>query len=63
MLWFLNRYIFPSIPDFDDFVLTRVVAGLISKSPVLDFVEGEEHFHGKVPWKHAMKSPSVNSAA
>jgi 2-polyprenyl-6-methoxyphenol hydroxylase-like FAD-dependent oxidoreductase len=63
MLWFLDRYIFPSIPGFDDFVLTRVVAGLISKSPVLDFVESEEPFQGKVPWKHAMKSPSVKSAA
>ncbi|KAK9482016.1 hypothetical protein V1527DRAFT_477760 [Lipomyces starkeyi] len=63
MLWFLDRYIFSSIPGFDDFALTWFVAGLISKSPILDFVESEEPFQGKVPWKHAMKSPSVKSAA
>jgi 2-polyprenyl-6-methoxyphenol hydroxylase-like FAD-dependent oxidoreductase len=63
MLWVLDRYILPSVPGFDDFMLTRVLARSIRNSPVLDFVESEEHFQGRIPWKHAMQPPSIKSVA
>ncbi|KAL1853167.1 hypothetical protein Daus18300_011906 [Diaporthe australafricana] len=57
----LDRYIFPAIPNFDDFMVTHLVSGLVSKTVVLDFVESEEPFQGKVPWKHAMRAPNIKS--
>lgn len=61
ILRIIDRYVIPSIPGFDDFLLTRVVAGWVSRSPVLDFVECEEPFKGKVTWRHSMKSPVSKS--
>lgn len=58
----LDRYVFPAIPNFDDFMVTHFVSGLVSKTLVLDFVESEEPFQGKVPWKHAMIAPTMKSS-
>ncbi|KAK5654685.1 hypothetical protein OQA88_7009 [Cercophora sp. LCS_1] len=54
-----DRYIFPRIPGLDNFLLTHVVAKGISKTLVLDFVEGEETFEGRVPWKKQIKARSL----
>ncbi|KAH8167170.1 hypothetical protein CIB48_g1074 [Xylaria polymorpha] len=53
-----DRYIFPSIPRFDEFMLTHVVAKGISDSFVFKFVDSKEQYQGTIPWKHSMKSPS-----
>lgn len=55
----LDRYVLPVIPKFNEFVITYVLAGLISKTLVLDFVESEEPFKGKIPWKQSMKPSSI----
>ncbi|KAI3390478.1 hypothetical protein diail_9555 [Diaporthe ilicicola] len=55
----LDRYVFPAIPKFNEFVITHFISGWVSKTLVFDFVESEEPFQGKVPWKHAMKAPNV----
>ncbi|KAK3390049.1 hypothetical protein B0H63DRAFT_538208 [Podospora didyma] len=51
----LDRYIIPAIPWFDGFFISKVVSPRISKMAVLDFVEGEESFKGKMPWKNGIK--------
>ncbi|KAK3317564.1 hypothetical protein B0T19DRAFT_293717 [Cercophora scortea] len=55
--WLQDRYIFPSIPGWDPFMIDHVLAKAISGSLVFDFVEAEEPFQGRVPWKHAIPSP------
>lgn len=52
-----ERYLLPAIPKLDEFFITHVIAGPVSRTLVLDFVESQEPFQGKVPWKHAMKAP------
>lgn len=53
----MDRYILPAIPKMDEFAITYLVSGPVSRTIVLDFIECEEPFQGKVPWKHAMKTP------
>ncbi|KAK3689271.1 hypothetical protein B0T22DRAFT_513498 [Podospora appendiculata] len=60
--WLLDRYIFPSIPEWDMFMARRVLAKDVSACLVFDFVEAEEPFEGTVPLKHAMPSPGVKKA-
>ncbi|RYP04849.1 hypothetical protein DL765_010029 [Monosporascus sp. GIB2] len=58
----LDRYLLPSIPGLDGFMLTYVIAGKISKGLVLNYVESGESFQGKVPWKNVIKSPNAKLA-
>jgi 2-polyprenyl-6-methoxyphenol hydroxylase-like FAD-dependent oxidoreductase len=58
--WLLDRYILSSIPGFDDFMVTKVMAGPISRSFVLNFVKADESYQGKVPWKHVMTSSGMD---
>lgn len=53
----MDRYVLPAIPKFDEFGITYFISGPVSKTLVLDFIESEEPFQGKIPWKHAMKAP------
>lgn len=60
--WFqhlLDRYVLPALPNMDEFVITHVISPPVSRTLVLDFVESEEPFQGKVPWKHPMKAPKL----
>lgn len=57
----LDRYVLPAIPKMDEFAINYTVSGPVSKTLVLDFVESEEPFQGKVAWKHAMKAPKLVS--
>lgn len=61
ILHLLDRYVLPAIPKMDEFAINYTVSGPISQTLVLDFVESEEPFQGKVPWKHAMKAPDLVS--
>lgn len=53
----LDRYVLPAIPKMDEFAITHMVSGPVSRTLVLDFIECEEPFQGTVAWKHAMKIP------
>lgn len=55
----MDRYILPMIPRLDKLLLNHIAAKHISKSLVLDFVEGEEVFHGRVPWENKIKQTSM----
>ncbi|KAI5860105.1 hypothetical protein GGS23DRAFT_249538 [Durotheca rogersii] len=55
----LDRYILPWIPRFDEFMLTYIMTTTTRNCVVLNFVEGEEPFQGKVPWANAVKPPSI----
>lgn len=59
----LDRYVLPAIPKFDEFAITYFISGLVSKTLVLDFIESEEPFQGRVPWKKAMKAPQSKVTA
>lgn len=56
----LDRYVLPAIPKMDEFAITHMVSGPVSRTLVLDFIEGEEPFQGTVAWKHAMKNPQAS---
>ncbi|KAI0452446.1 hypothetical protein F5B21DRAFT_516079 [Xylaria acuta] len=56
MFRLFDRYIFPSIPGFDEFMVTHVVAKEISKSFIFNFVNSKEYYQGTIPWKHVMAS-------
>lgn len=58
----LDRYVLPALPNMDEFVITHVISPPVSRTLVLDFVESEEPFQGKVPWKHPMKAPKLKAA-
>lgn len=53
----LDRYVLPAIPKMDEFAITHMVSGPVSRTLVLDFIESEEPFQGTVAWKYAMKVP------
>jgi 2-polyprenyl-6-methoxyphenol hydroxylase-like FAD-dependent oxidoreductase len=58
ILHLLDRYVLPAIPKMDEFAINHTISGPVSSTFVLDFLESEEPFHGKVPWEHAMKGPA-----
>ena len=60
ILHLLDRYVLPAIPKIDEFAINHTVSGPVSRTLVLDFVESEEPFQGKVAWKHGMKGPKSN---
>jgi 2-polyprenyl-6-methoxyphenol hydroxylase-like FAD-dependent oxidoreductase len=60
LYWLLDRYVFSSIPSFDDFLVTHVLGGPISSSFVLNFAEAYEPFQGQIPWKYPLIAPSTN---
>lgn len=55
----LDRYVLPAIPKMDELALSYIISPPVSRTLVLDFVESEEPFQGKIPWKHAMKPPQL----
>lgn len=59
--WLLDRYILSSIPGFDEFLITKFFAGPISRALILNSVQVDEPFQGKVPWKHALIASSTDS--
>lgn len=59
----MDRYVLPAIPKMDEFAVTQFTARPISRTLVLDFVESEEPFQGRFPWKHAMKAPQAKREA
>lgn len=57
----MDRYVLPAIAKMDELAITYMVSPPVSRTLVLDFVESEEPFHGKIPWKHAMKPPQLKT--
>ncbi|KAG8164247.1 hypothetical protein KVR01_006165 [Diaporthe batatas] len=57
ILHLLDRYVLPAVPKMDEFAITHMVSGPVSRMLVLDFIESEEPFRGTVGWKHSMKVP------
>lgn len=57
----LDRYVLPAIPKMDELALTYMISPAVSRTLVLDFVESEEPFQGKIPWKHAIKPPQAKA--
>lgn len=56
--WLVDQYVIPFIPCFNNLLMRIKGSPAISKTLVLDFVEGEEPFEGKIPWVHRIKKPA-----
>ncbi|OTA99365.1 hypothetical protein M426DRAFT_16488 [Hypoxylon sp. CI-4A] len=53
----LDRYIMPSIPFFNSYLLNSVLSDKVSNCPSLQYLETGEPFKGKVPWKNPIRAP------
>jgi hypothetical protein len=58
IFWLMDRFILPYLPIIVTLRVNTGIAGTIKNAYVVDFVDGDEPFEGKVPWTHRMPRPS-----
>uniref|UniRef100_A0A0B7KST7 FAD-binding domain-containing protein n=1 Tax=Bionectria ochroleuca TaxID=29856 RepID=A0A0B7KST7_BIOOC len=58
IFWLMDRFILPYLPIIVTLRVNTSIAGTIKNAHVVDFVDGDEPFEGKVPWTHRMPRPS-----
>ncbi|KAK3352450.1 hypothetical protein B0T25DRAFT_186068 [Lasiosphaeria hispida] len=57
----LDRHLLPSLTLVEGKMVSLMMGSTISKGPILDFMEGEEPFEGKVPWKNRIAAPKKST--